>query len=111
MVERWEDELSRLEADLAALETQLDRGSQLSGIPLPSDPAALPGGAGAWTAPRDLGPLPDHLADRARALEAAQGRIALRLSDIRATAAHQLTALRSIPSTRQPTPVYLDVEG
>jgi hypothetical protein len=111
LAERWEDELDRLEADLAALEPRLDLESQLSGIPLLTDPAARRGGAGGWTPPSDLGPLPDHHADRARALEAAQARIALRLSDIRATAAHQLTALRSVPSTRQPTPVYLDVEG
>jgi hypothetical protein len=111
LAERWEDELGRLEADLAALERQLDRESQLSGIPLLTDPAALRGGAGGWTPPSDLGPLPDHLADRARALEAAQARIALRLNKTQAKAVQQLTALRSVPSTRQPTPVYLDVEG
>jgi hypothetical protein len=105
LAETWEDVLDLLEAEVAAL------GSQLSGIPLGGEPAALTRVAAAWTPPSALGPLPTHLADRARALEAAQARTSLQLQEMRATAAQHLAALRAVPSPPRPAPVYLDVEG
>jgi hypothetical protein len=104
LAETWEAVLDRLEADLAALE------GRLSAIPLAVETA--PGArADAWTPPRDLGPLPDHLLERAGALEASQARVALRAEEIRATAAQHLAALRAVPAPSHDAPVYLDVEG
>jgi hypothetical protein len=105
LAKTWEDVLDRLEADVTALQ------SQLGGIPTAGDPAAPEVRPALWSPPRDLGPLPEHLAHRARALETAQARLAVRLSDIRATAAHHLMALRAVPSAPKSAPVYLDVEG
>ncbi|HET8595677.1 MAG TPA: hypothetical protein VFM07_10545 [Intrasporangium sp.] len=105
MADTWDTVLTRLEADLTVLE------SQLSGIPDALDLAALGGQPAIFTPPSGLGPLPAHLADRARALEAAQARVALRLEEIRTTAGQHLAALRAVPSAPAHPPVYVDVEG
>lgn len=105
MAETWELVLDGLEADLAVLE------SQLGGIQLAGEPAALGGRPVTWTPPSGLGPLPDQLLDRARTLEAAQTRVALRLEEIRTTAGEHLAALRAVPTAQAHSPVYLDVEG
>jgi hypothetical protein len=104
LAETWEAVLDRLEADLAALE------GRLSAIPLAVE--AAPGDrAEPWTPPRGLGPLPEALGERARAVEAAQARLAVRLEQVRATAARHLTAVSAIPPLTHGQPVYLDVEG
>jgi hypothetical protein len=105
LADSWDAVLARLEADLAVLE------SQLSGIPDALELAALGGQPATFTPPSGLGPLPEHLADRARALEAAQARVALRVEEIRTTAGQHLAALRAVPSPPAQAPVYLDVEG
>ena len=105
MADTWDAVLTRLEADLAVLE------SQLSGIPDALELAALGGKPAIFAPPSELGPLPGHLADRARALEAAQARVALRLEEIRTTAGQHLAALRAVPTTQAHAPVYVDVEG
>ncbi len=105
MVDTWEGVLGRLEADVAALE------SELGDIPNLGDPATLGGRPAPWALPTGLGPLPDHLADRARALGVAQERTALRLVGIRATAARHLAALRAVPTAPEHSPIYLDVKG
>lgn len=105
MAESWERVLDGLEADLAALE------ARLGGTHLPMEPAALGVRPATWAPPSGLGPLPDHLLDRARTLEAAQARTALRLAEIRASAAGHLAALRAVPTAQPHSPVYVDVEG
>jgi hypothetical protein len=105
LADSWDAVLARLEADLAVLE------SQLSGIPDALELAALGGQPARFTPPSGLGPLPEHLADRARALEAAQARVALRLGEIRTRAGQHLAAVRAVPSPPAHAPVYVDVEG
>ncbi|GAB2743077.1 hypothetical protein [Sinomonas soli] len=106
------------EAVLAALESDLAAAGQLLGGPLPGAHdagrparAGLPPAVVRWTAPAALGPLPEHLAERARALEAAQQDLAARLAEARSNAATHLGALRAVPSARRDAPVYLDVQG
>lgn len=104
--EAWASVLAALEADLAACERLLGEhdaaGPARAGLP----PAVV-----RWAAPERLGPLPEHLAERARALAAAQQDIAVRLAEARSTAADHLAALRAVPPARQDAPVYLDVTG
>lgn len=105
MADSWDAVLTRLEADLAVLE------SQLSGVPDALELAALGVKPASFTPPSGLGPLPEHLADRARALEVAQARVALRVAEVRTTAGQHLAALRAVPSPPAQAPVYVDVEG
>jgi hypothetical protein len=106
------------EAVLAALESDVAAAAQLLGGPVPGEHdagraarAGLPPAVVRWAAPERLGPLPEHLAERARALEAAQHDLAARLVEARSNAATHLGALRAIPVQRQDAPVYLDVQG
>ncbi|MDQ0261014.1 hypothetical protein [Sinomonas atrocyanea] len=107
----WESILAAFESDLAAAE-------RLLGGPLPGEHdagrparAGLPPAVVRWAAPERFGPLPEHLAERARALEAAQQDLAGRLAEARSNAATHLGALRAVPSARRDAPVYLDVQG
>lgn len=68
----WVDVLDRLEADLRALDDALDAGEP---VPLQT-----------WSPPRDLGPLPELLRDRATD-------IASRLSELQAAARARLAGL------------------
>jgi hypothetical protein len=107
----WEAALSALEADLAASERLLAgpfHGEHDAGGPAH---AGLPPAVVRWAPPPVLGPLPDSLAERARALEAAQRDLAAKLAAARSSAAGHLAALRAVPTARQDAPVYLDVQG
>ncbi|MGT2463307.1 hypothetical protein [Sinomonas atrocyanea] len=117
----WESVLAALEADLAASERLLG-GPPVGGPPVGGPPvgghdaggpdhAGLPPAVVHWAPPPGLGPLPESLAARARALEAAQRDLAARLGAARSSAASHLAALRAVPSARQDAPVYLDVTG
>ncbi|MGY3567490.1 hypothetical protein [Sinomonas sp. RB5] len=112
----WESVLAALEADLAASERLLG-GPPVGGPPVGGhdaggpDHAGLPPAVVHWAPPPGLGPLPESLAARARALEAAQRGLAARLAAARSSAATHLAALRAVPSARQDAPVYLDVTG
>lgn len=109
--EAWEAVLAALEADVAALGRLL--GPSGSGEHDAAGPARAAGAPAVvrWAPPMGLGPLPERLAERARALEAAQHAVAARLEESRATAAEHLTAVRAIPAQRPDAPVYLDVRG
>ncbi|MFC0490744.1 hypothetical protein ACFFG1_20640 [Sinomonas atrocyanea] len=122
----WEPVLSALEADLAASERLLGGppvgGPPVGGPPVGGPPAGghdagrparagLPPAVVRWAPPPGLGPLPEPLAARARALEATPRDLAARLAAARSNAAGHLAALRAVPSARQGAPVYLDVTG
>lgn len=105
MADIWDTVLDRLEADLAAVERGL--GEQHP----PSEAAVMAAQLGTWVPPRGLGPLPAHLLGRARALAAAQARVAERVDAVRITAGHHLTALRSVPGLPGQPAMFVDVEG
>ncbi|WP_156023149.1 hypothetical protein [Terracoccus sp. 273MFTsu3.1] len=105
MADRWDTVLDRLEADLAAVERGLGESHP------PTEAAVMAAQLGTWVPPRGLGPLPDHLIDRARALAATQARVAERVDALRITVGHHLTALRALPSTPPQAPRFVDVEG
>jgi hypothetical protein len=104
LADSWDAVLGRLETDLAALERSLGERA-----PTESDVAAAQ--LRTWVPPRGLGPLPDHLLDRARDLAAAQARVTERLDLLRTATAHQLTALRALPPTPEQAPVFVDVRS
>lgn len=104
--EAWASVLAALEADVAAAEQLL--GEHDGGV---LARAGLPPAVVRWAAPAGLGPLPERLAERARALAAAQRALAARLQEARSTAADHLAAVRAIPAQRADGPVYLDVRG
>lgn len=95
----WAEALDLLDRDLALLE------HLPSGTPVPDvEP---------WTAPTDLGPLPEHLAARARALLARQQDV---LADLTAALAGNRQQARVADSVRAATgtpdrPAYLDVRA
>ncbi|WP_146752007.1 hypothetical protein [Microbacterium sp. SMR1] len=84
----WSDLLDGLEAELAA-DTS------------PAQP---------WHAPANLGPIPAHLEDRARAILRAQADRARALHAEQDALRGHLDALDRIPQS-QPDAVYLDVDG
>ena len=94
----WLEVLESLEADLANDRILLD-----SGI-LPSQPTA-------WEPPQHLGPIPIGLRERATGILGELGESARRLNDLKMTTGQQLVAVRSIPSARAETSVYLDITG
>lgn len=96
--------LDRLEADLAAVERGLREQHP------PTEAAVRAAQLGTWVPPRGLGPLPEHLIERARDLAAAQARVAERLDAVRLTIGQHLGALRALP-TAPPTPVFVDLQG
>jgi hypothetical protein len=90
----WAEILTSMERELARLQ---------------QEPAAA---AVPWTVPAAAGPIPPELADRARALAAAQRDVAGELERERAATARHLSALRSIPGVAaRGGAVYLDVTG
>jgi hypothetical protein len=109
--ESWESVLAALEADLAACRRLLGRDGSGEHDAGRQARAGLPPAVVRWAAPKGLGPLPESLAERARALEEAQRAVAARLGEARSSAADHLAALRAVPSARQGAPVYLDVQG
>lgn len=87
-----------MEADLAAAERQLTD---------PAAPAVEP-----WVIPEGLGLLPEHLVDRAVAMQDSQQAVGNLLEDARTAAGRHLTAVRSVPPARTTgTALYLDVRG
>ena len=93
----WEAVIDRLEADVATAVTALD------------DPGA-PFDVQLWVPPKDLGPLPQHLAPRARAVLAAQREVASRLVKLQQHTGLHISALSSVPETASQS-VYGDVTG
>ncbi|MET0859809.1 MAG: hypothetical protein ABW091_02150 [Microbacterium sp.] len=68
--------------------------------------------SGAWSPPANAGPLPEHLADRARQIVDAQQRAIASLADDHKSVGRHLAALRTVPSTLpEGQSVYLDVIG
>ena len=97
MAEGWEAVLDRLESDLDAAEAQA-------------------GGDGAsvepWAVPVGLGPVPEHLQERAVALEQRQLAVTPRVEEAKASAGRHLAAVRSIPTaSASGRSLYLDVRG
>lgn len=107
----WESVLAVLEEGVAACGRLLGQGG--SGEHDAGRPAraGLPPAVVRWAPPAGLGPLPESLAERARALEEAQRALAARLGEARSSAADHLAAVRAIPARRADAPVYLDVRG
>jgi len=99
----WRDMLDLFESDAA----DPDAGSDAAG------PGALAeaGPVEPWLPPRDLGPLPASLADRARAVLAAQAARAARVRADLTTVRSHLDALARIPADGAETAVYLDRNG
>ena len=94
----WVDVLDELEADLAADRAMIEQAV------IPTQPTA-------WEPPHHLGPIPIHLRERASRILGELGESARRLSDLKVSTGQQLTAVRSIPSARAKTSVYLDITG
>lgn len=74
----------------------------------PGEPGAEPA---PWTPPVGIGPLPEDLAERARAIVAAQETAMARLRDAQRTNRSHAGMLRALPHRAGTTSVYLDVEG
>jgi hypothetical protein len=94
----WLEVLESMETDLANDRILLD-----SGI-LPTQPTA-------WEPPQHLGPIPIALRERASGILGELGESARRLTELKTSTGQQLTAVRSIPSARAQTSVYLDITG
>jgi hypothetical protein len=93
----WEAVIDRLEADVAMAVTALD------------DPGA-PFDVQLWVPPKDLGPLPQHLAPRARDVLAAQREVAARLVKLQQHTGRQISAVSAVPE-KAAKAVYIDVTG
>jgi hypothetical protein len=93
----WEAVIDRLEADVATAVTALD------------DPGA-PFDVQLWVPPKDLGPLPQHLAPRARDVLAAQRDVAARLMKLQKHTGKQIDAISAVPEIPAKA-VYVDVTG
>ena len=97
MAEGWEAVLDRLEADLAVVEAQA---------------SGAVGSVEPWAVPVGLGPIPEHLQERAVAIEERQRLVAPRLEAAKASAGRHLAAVRAIPTSSAPgRPLYLDAQG
>lgn len=69
-------------------------------------------GLAAWTAPEDLGPIPDEFHDRARVLLTAQLAHAERLHRSQAALGRQISSIKLERSAHAPGPAaYLDVSA
>jgi hypothetical protein len=96
---RWDEVLDTLEDGIATAITALD------------NPEA-PMHAFLWSPPEGLGPLPEHLRDRAEQIVESQQALNDRMAAERKAAGKHLEAIRSIPERRrQDTSIYLDVNG
>lgn len=108
----WRDMLDLFESDAADPDAADPDAASDAGSDA-AEPAALAEAAPVepWLPPRDLGPLPASLADRARAVLAMQAARAARLrADLTTVRAH-LDALARIPAEGAETAVYLDRNG
>lgn len=94
----WTDVLDELETDLAADRELIER-------------AIVPNHPTAWLPPQHLGPIPIDLRERASRILGELGESSRQLTELRLTTGQQLNAVRSIPSPRAGTSVYLDVTG
>ncbi|NKX53606.1 hypothetical protein [Arthrobacter mobilis] len=96
---RWLAVLDELEAQLAAASAARGGGARLQA-------------AAAWTAPKDLGPLPEDLVDRATRLAAAQQEAIAALRSAVRSARQQSAYLDAVPKASGPgAAVYLDLNG
>lgn len=96
---RWEEVLDTLEDGIATALTALDH---------PDAPMK----AFLWSPPEGLGPLPEHLKDRAEQILESQESLNARMVAERQAAGRHLEALRSIPDRRpRDASIYLDVNG
>jgi hypothetical protein len=96
--DRWVDVLEELESALAAV-----AGGEVEG--------ALTAGA-TWSAPRDLGPIPEDLVDRATQLAAAQQTAIRKLQAAVRQNRKQSALLETVPTSGSAgRAVYLDVNG
>lgn len=95
----WSDVLDTLEDGIATAMTALDHPD-------------VPMKAFLWSPPENLGPVPEHLQDRALQILDSQKALNSRLAAARQEAGRHLDALRSIPDRRrQDSSIYLDVNG
>lgn len=96
---QWANVLDTLEDGIATAMTALDHPD-------------VPMQAFLWSPPEDLGPVPEHLQNRAVQILDSQEELNVRLAAARQSAGMHLDALRSIPERRrQDTSIYLDVNG
>jgi hypothetical protein len=105
----------------AAWVAALEELEQLAAVTVGGEGAGGAGaGAGAgvvsarplWQPPRDLGPLPADLAERAAAVVEVQRGALARLEAARAAVLRHLGVVRTVEASHQPErPVYLDATG
>jgi len=95
-----------------------DRAAWLEVLNVMEDAVAAAGRPGVsddepapWTPPEGIGRLPDDLADRARALVAAQETAMAQLRSAQRANRSHAGVLRALPHRAGTTSVYLDVEG
>lgn len=99
--EAWIRVLEELEAEL--VEVMVSTGSVSTSSTT---------GAPEWVAPRDIGPVPEELEERARELLGGQLELIAELERTKQATAAQLAALRRMPATRPSgASVYLDVSS
>ncbi|MBZ2196851.1 hypothetical protein [Occultella gossypii] len=92
----------------------LERDARHTAVPSPSTTTATtmpPADGAAWVPPSGLGPMPAGLADRARAVLAAQQDAAAALRGSMSAARRHRAAIAAVPSADAGHPVYLDVTG
>lgn len=102
----WSSVLDQLEQDVAAAEALLEHGS------LAQHPAQ-PDDAPQWVQPEGLGPLPEHLGERATRLLTRQRHTTRELRHAASSAGAQLGfTSRVAEATHAPTgPAYLDISA
>ena len=99
----WVEALAHLELDVATAEAMLDNDH----LPSVSDVARLT----TWQPPTGLGPLPDALLDRARALADRQREAAEAITRTMVANRRHLAVLDQMSAAPPSRPVYLDLEG
>lgn len=100
----WSSVLDGLEHDLAVAAELLNHGN------VEGDPVSLEGTGlgGAWVPPKGLGPLPPHLAERARSVVSRQRDLVARLSEAAGEGRKQSQLVNSMKLDGRATPVLLD---
>lgn len=97
-----------MEDDLSHVMDEAAAKRHLLGTATPDDLAALEIPP---RVPSGIGPFPEELSERARALLDAQGAAIKSLEGLKRATGRHLAAMRSIPPHRDDRSVYLDIAG
>jgi hypothetical protein len=99
----WTDALSALEIDVQACERLLH--AVHAGTELPDADGTL----GSWVPPRDIGPLPETMVERARTVLSRQLEVARALAQAASQSRQQLAFADKVQTGRSPArPVFVD---